>query len=163
MFDFKRSDLKDILVNFSWIFSCYLKVSVAGSYDWVDKFTTKPKDKEAFVGGSVQLDWDFAVTDIREVRFGVVEDPGGLEWQVAIYVKVRNGTWKFNKMSESIKWIRRVEVVPNRGVSFKINSIQMDDSKTFFCLLIRGSSTPSISVDLVKLTVVGKIRSLPYS
>ncbi|XP_015752906.1 PREDICTED: uncharacterized protein LOC107332680 [Acropora digitifera] len=145
------------------LFFASLFVSVAGSYGWVDKFTTKPKDKEVLVGGNVQLDWDFAVTDVREVRFGVVEDLGGVQTHVAIYVKVRDGTLKFNNMSESVKWIRkRVEVVPNRRASFKINSVQMDDSKTFFCLLIRGSSTPSLSVDLVKLTVVGKIRSLSY-
>lgn len=162
MFDFKTSDLKDILVNFSSIFSCYLKVSIAGSYARVDKFTTTPKDKEVFVGGSVQFDWDYAVTGVREVRFGLVEDPEGLDRAVAIYVKVRNGTVRFNHMSESVKWIRkRVEVVPNRRASFKINSVQMDDSKTFFCLLVRDS-TPVIR-DKVKLTVVGKITSLSYA
>ena len=163
MFDFKTIDLKDILVNFSSIFSCYLKVSIAGSYGWVDKFTTKPEDKEVFVGGSVQFDWDYAVTDVREVRFGLVVDPGGQDMGVAIYVKLRNGTLRFNYMSESVKWIRkRVEVVPNRRASFKINSVQMDDSKTFFCLCVRGASTPLIR-DYVKLTVVGKIRSLSYA
>ena len=163
MFDFKTSDLKDILVNVSSIFSYYLKVSIAGSYARVDKFTSTPKDKEVFVGGSVQFDWEYAVTGVREIRFGLVVDPEGLDSSVAIYVKERNGTLRFNHMSESVKWIRkRVEVVPNRRASFKINSVQMDDSKTFFCLLIRGASTPSIR-DYVKLTVVGKIRSLSYA
>lgn len=163
MLDFKTSDLKDILVNFSSIFSCYLKVSVAGSYGWVDKFTTKPKDKEVFVGGSVQFDWDYAVTGVREIRFGLVVDPGREDTEVAIYVKVRNGTLRFNHMSESVKWIRkRVEVVHDRRASFKINSVQMDDSKTFFCLLVRDSLKPTIR-DKVKLTVVGKIRSLSYA
>lgn len=163
MFNVKTSDLKDILVNFSSIFSCYLKVSIAGSYARVDKFTTTPKDKEVFVGGSVQFDWDYAVTGVREIRFGLVVDPEGLDRAVAIYVKERNGTLRFNHMSESVKWIRkRVEVVPNRRASFKINSVQMDDSKTFFCLLVRDPLTPTIR-DKVKLTVVGKIRSLLYA
>ena len=162
MFDFKTSDLKDILVNVSSIFSCYLKVSIAGSYARVDKFTSTPKDKEVFVGGSVQFDWEYAVTGVREIRFGLVVDPEGRDNSVAIYVKVRNGTLRFNHMSESVKWIRkRVEVVPNRRASFKINSVQMDDSKTFFCLLVRDH-LPFPIRDKVKLTVVGKIRSLSY-
>lgn len=145
------------------LFFASLFVSIAGSYARVDKFTTTPKDKEVFVGGSVQFDWDYAVTGVREVRFGLVEDPEGLDREVAIYVKVRNGTVRFNHMSESVKWIRkRVEVVPNRRASFKINSVQMDDSKTFFCLLVRDSLTPTIR-DKVKLTVVGKIRSLSHA
>ena len=162
MFDLKTSDLKDILVNFSSIFSCYLKVSVAGSYGSVEKFTITPKDKEVFVGGSVQFDWDYAFTDVSEVRFGLADREHFRD--VAIYVKLRNGTLKFNHMSEiSVKWIRkRVEVVPNRRASFKINSVQMDDSKTFFCLCIRGALKPMI-LDYVKLTVVGKIRSLSYA
>ena len=161
MFDFKTSDLKDILVNFSSIFSCYLKVSVAGSYGSVEKFTITPKDKEVFVGGSVQFDWDYAFTDVSEVRFGLADREHFTD--VAIYVKLRNGTLKFNHMSESVKWIRkRVEVVPNRRASFKINSVQMDDSKTFFCLCIRGALKPMIR-DYVKLSVVGKIRSLSYA
>lgn len=133
-------------------------MSIAGSYARVDKFTTTPKDKEVFVGESVQFDWDYAVTDVREVRFGLVEDPGGQRRKVAIYVKVRNGTLKFNHMGESVKWIRnRVEVVPNRRASFKINSVQMDDSKTFFCQLFRDFK--SEIRDEVTLTVVGKIES----
>ena len=148
-----------MLVRF---FSCYLKVSIAGSYARVDKFTTTPKDKEVFVGGSVQFDWDYAVTDVREVRFGLVVDPGGQGREVAI-VKLRNGTLKFNHIHESVRWIRkRVEVVPNRRASFKINSVQMDDSKTFFCLLVRDSLRLPIR-DKVKLTVVGKLRSLSYA
>ena len=78
-----------MLVRF---FSCYLKVSIAGSYARVDKFTTTPKDKEVFVGGSVQFDWDYAVTGVREIRFGLVVDPGREDKEVAIYVKERNGT-----------------------------------------------------------------------
>ena len=163
MFDFKTSDLKDILVNVSLIFSCYLKVSIAGSYARIDKFTTTPKDKEVFIGESVQFDWDYAVTGVREIRFGVVEDPEGQDRAVAIYVKVRNGTLKFNHLYESVKWIRkRVEVVPNRRASFKINSVQMDDSKTYFCLLVRDQFPLHIR-NKVKLTVVGKIRSLSYA
>lgn len=136
------------------LFFTSLFVSIAGSYARVDKFTTTPKDKEVFVGGSVQFDWDYAVTGVREIRFGLVVDPGREDTEVAIYVKVRNGTLRFNHMSESVKWIRkRVEVVPNRRASFKINSVQMDDSKTFFCLLVRDSLTPTIR-DKVKLTVV---------
>ncbi|XP_029184817.2 titin-like isoform X1 [Acropora millepora] len=136
------------------LFFTSLFVSIAGSYARVDKFTTTPKDKEVFVGGSVQFDWDYAVTGVREIRFGLVVDPEGLDREVAIYVKERNGTLRFNHMSESVKWIRkRVEVVPNRRASFKINSVQMDDSKTFFCLLVRDPLTPTIR-DKVKLTVV---------
>ncbi|XP_067046268.1 uncharacterized protein [Acropora muricata] len=136
------------------LFFASLFVSVAGSYGWVDKFTTKPEDKEVFVGGSVQFDWDYAVTDVRQVRFGLVVDPGGQDIGVAIYIKVRDGTLRFNNMSESVKWIRkRVEVVPNRRASFKINSVQMDDSKTFFCLLV-GDRLTYGGRDDVKLTVL---------
>lgn len=131
-------------------------MSIASSYARLDKFTTTPKDKEVFVGRSVQFDWDFVVPDVKEVRFGLVVDPGGLDKEVAIYVKVKNGTLKFNHMSESVEWIRnRVKVIPKRRASFNITDVQMKDSGTFFCLLFRGYLIHPIR-DRVKLTVVGK-------
>ena len=119
-------------------------------------FKTTPNDKEVFVGESVQFDWDYIdLQDVYDVRFGVLLPTADSETfeEVAICVKKRDGTLIFN-MHQSIKWIRdKVEVVPGRRASFKIKSVEMDDSKTFFCKLV----TRSVTVEnTVKLTVLGE-------
>ena len=128
---------------------------IAGSNSSSD-FITTPKDKEVFVGESVQFDWEYIDSDVREVRFGLVMPPAKNSKEVAIYVKEKNGTLKFNHMDESIKWIRdRVQVVRNRRASFKINAVQLDDTRTFFCSLLVGENEISIR-DTVELSVVGE-------
>lgn len=116
-------------------------------------FTTKPKDKEVFVGQRVQFDWDYTAPDAHELRFGVIVN----DQEAAIVVKnLKDGSLKFNNMHDSIKWIRdRVEAVPGRRASFTINPVSMEDSVTFFCSLIYGEAKKSVP-DKVKLTVVGK-------
>lgn len=130
-----------------------LFVLIAGSNSSSD-FITTPKDKEVFVGESVQFDWEYIDSDVREVRFGLVMPPAKNSKEVAIYVKEKNGTLKFNHMDESIKWIRdRVQVVRNRRASFKINAVQLADTRTFFCSLLVGENEISIR-DTVELSVV---------
>lgn len=121
-------------------------------------FTTTPKDTEVFVGEDVQFDWEYAAKDVREVRFGV-QDPETKELKVvAIYVKKKDGTVIFNNQFESIKWIRdRVEVVPGRRASFKINKVEMRDSGTFFCVLMIGEENKA-ETNGVELKVVGEYK-----
>lgn len=129
-----------------------MRVTGAGT-----NFTTTPKDKEVFVGSNVQFDWDFIDSeDVEDVRFGVLvpNADSGAHKEVAI-VKKKDGPPKFNNMAESIKWIRdRVEVVPDRRASFRIKSVKMEDSRTFFCSF-KTSSIGSVR-NTVKLTVVGE-------
>ena len=121
-------------------------------------FTTTPKNKEVFVGSSVQFDWDYIDSeDVEDVRFGVLVPVADSETprEVAIYVKKKDGTLMFNNMIQSIKWIRdRVEVVPGRRASFTIKPVEMEDSRTFFCILMTRSIGSVRST--VKLTVVGE-------
>lgn len=120
-------------------------------------FKTTPNDKEVFAGESVQFDWDdIDSQDVNDVRFGVLLPATDSETlkAVTICVKKKDGTLMLNYMDQSIKWMRdRVEVVPGRRASFKIKSVEMDDSKTFFCKLVTGSVTVE---NTVKLTVLGE-------
>lgn len=120
-------------------------------------FSTKPKHKEAFVGEDVQFDWDYVLKEVIEVRFGVFikrldgEDPQN----IAIYKK-RNGSSVRNNLEASIEWIRdRVVIVEDRRASFRVNSIEMKDSVTFFCQVYFGTDRKS-AIDKVELTVVGE-------
>lgn len=123
-------------------------------------FSTKPKDKEVFVGENVQFDWDYVVKDMKEVRFGVV-----IQDMIAIYIKKSDGTSVLNNLHTSVEWIRdRVEIVPNRRASFRIKQVRMEDSVTFFCQVFFGAEGLLSDSDIVKLTVVGEYKeSLIYA
>lgn len=103
----------------------------------------------------MQFDWDYLDNlDVKEVRFGVYDSKTDKE--VAI-VKKKGGTLHFNNMDKTVEWIRnRVEVVDGRRASFKINQVQMNDSRTFFCVLIIGVGNSVLNT--VKLNVVGKLK-----
>ena len=122
-------------------------------------FTATPKDKEVFLGENVQFDWDYLDNlDVKEVRFGVFDAKTGREDAI---VKKQGGTLQFNNMDKPIEWIRnRVEVVDGRRASFKINQVQMNDSRTFFCVLIIGLGKSVLNT--VKLNVVGKLKLKLY-
>ena len=121
-----------------------------------DAFTATPKDKEVFLGESVQFDWDYLDSlDVKEVRFGVYDTKTGRE--DAIVKKQGETLPVFNNMLKAIEWIRnRVKVVGGRRASFKINQVQMNDSRTFFCVLIIGDGKSVLNT--VKLNVVGKFK-----
>lgn len=120
-----------------------------------DAFTATPKDTEVFLGESVQFDWDYLDSlDVKEVRFGVYDTKTGREDAI---VKKQGRIVIFNNMLGAIEWIRnRVEVVGDRRASFKINQVQMNDSRTFFCVLIIGDGKSVLNT--VKLKVVGKFN-----
>jgi len=119
-------------------------------------FSTKPKHREAFVGDSVQFDWDYVLKEVEEVRFGVVVKVQDIPENVAIYVKKNNGSSVRNNMDTAIEWIRdRVVIVENRRASFRVNPIKMEDSVTFFCQVYYGAERKS-EIDKVELTVVGE-------
>lgn len=127
-------------------------------------FSTKPKDKEVFLGEDVQFDWDYVVEDVQQVHFGVViEDPVTKGSQnIAIYVKTKNEN-KQNNLNKEIEWIRnRVDIVPNKRASFKIRNVKMEDSVTFFCQIVYGTQEKTAS-DQVKLSVVGEYKRIAKS
>ena len=118
-----------------------------------DGFTSKPKDKEVFVGESIQFDWDYIKNDTDEVRFGVKVNT--TEVTICKFV-LKDRTTIFNNRNIEIKnYIHRVEVVSDRRASFRIKNVQMSDRGTYFCSLVNTDELDHI-ISSVKMTVVGK-------
>ena len=116
-------------------------------------FTSIPKDKEVFVGESIQFDWDYIKNDTDEVRFGVILNT--TEVTICKFV-LKDRTTIFNNRNEEIKNYKdRVEVVSDRRASFRIKNVRMSDRGTYICSLVNTDAWDSISSS-VKMTVVGK-------
>lgn len=99
----------------------------------------------------MQFDWEYVKEDVQEIQFGVVN----IKNYNAILVKTDNGT-KQNNLHKNVEWVRdRVEIVPGKRASFKIRNLEMEDSRTFFCLIRYGNHGKTES-DEVKLSVVGE-------
>ena len=121
-------------------------------------FTSTPKDKEVFVGESIQFDWDYIKNDTDEVRFGVIVNT--TEVTICKFV-VKDRTTIFNNRNTEIKNYKdRVEVVSDRRASFRIKNVRMSDRGAYFCSLVdtdeQGNVMSSVRSLLVKMTVVGK-------
>ena len=114
-------------------------------------FTSIPKDKEVFVGESIQFDWDYIKNDTDEVRFGVIL----YDVEVALCKFVlKDRTTIFNNRNIEVKNYKdRVEIVSDRRASFRIKNVRMSDRGTYFCSLVSTDAWDSSSV---KMTVVGK-------
>ena len=116
-------------------------------------FTSKPKDKEVFVGESVQFDWDYIKNDTDEVRFGVKVNTTAVT--ICKFV-LKGRTTIFNNRNEEIKNYKdRVEVVSDRRASFRIKNVRMSDRGTYFCSLVNTDKLDDF-ISSVKMTVVGK-------
>ena len=116
-------------------------------------FTSIPKDKEVFVGESIQFDWDYIKDDTDEVRFGVILNT--TEVTICKFVLNKDRTTIFNNRNTEIENYKdRVEVVSDRRASFRIKNVRMSDRGTYFCSLVNTGAWYSISS--VKMTVVGK-------
>lgn len=119
-------------------------------------FTSKPKDKEVFVGESVQFDWDYIKNDTvtDEVRFGVMVNT--TEVTICKFVLNKDRTTIFNNRNTEIKNYKdRVEVVSDRRASFRIKNVLMSDRGTYFCSLVNTDELDQV-ISYVKMTVVGK-------
>lgn len=120
-------------------------------------FTSRPKDKEVFVGESIQFDWDYITNDTvtDEVRFGVKVNT--TEVTICKFVLTGNDrTTIFNNRNTEIKNYKdRVEVVSDRRASFRIKNVRMSDRGTYFCSLVNTDELDHI-ISSVKITVVGK-------
>ena len=114
-------------------------------------FTSIPKDKEVFVGESIQFDWDYIDNDTDEVRFGVILY--NMEVTICKFV-LKDRTTIFNNMNMVKNYKDRVEIVSDRRASFRIKNVRMSDRGTYFCSLVNTDAWDSISS--VKMTVVGK-------
>ena len=119
-------------------------------------FTSIPKDKEVFVGESIEFDWDY-INDTDEVRFGVKVNT--TEVTICKFV-LKDRTTIFNNKNIEIKNYKdRVEVVSDRRASFRIKNVRMSDRGTYFCSLVDTDEQGiviSSSTSFVKMTVVGK-------
>ena len=117
-------------------------------------FTSIPKDKEVFVGESIQFDWDYIKDDTDEVRFGVILNT--TEVTICKFVLNKDRTTIFNNRNTEIENYKdRVEVVSDRRASFRIKNVRMSDRGTYFCSLVNTDVLDSI-LSFVKMTVVGK-------
>lgn len=119
-------------------------------------FTSSPKDKEVFVGESVQFDWDYIKNDTvtDEVRFGVMVNT--TEVTICKFVLNKDRTTIFNNRNTEIKNYKdRVEVVSDRRASFRIKNVLMSDRGTYFCSLVNTDELDQV-ISYVKMTVVGK-------
>ena len=120
-------------------------------------FTSSPKDKEVFVGESVQFDWDYIKDGTDEVRFGVIVNT--TEVTICKFVLKDNTTIFNNRNTEIENYKDRVEVVSDRRASFRIKNVRMSDRGTYFCSLVDTDEQGiviSSSTSFVKMTVVGK-------
>ena len=116
-------------------------------------FTSIPKDKEVFVGESIQFDWDYIKNDTDEVRFGVILNT--TEVTICKFVLKDRRTIFNNRNIEVKNYKDRVEIVSDRRASFRIKNVRMSDRGTYFCSLVNTDVLDSIS-SFVKMTVVGK-------
>lgn len=117
-------------------------------------FTSKPKDKEVFVGESIQFDWDYIKDDTDEVRFGVILNT--TEVTICKFVLNKDRTTIFNNRNTEIENYKdRVEVVSDRRASFRIKNVRMSDRGTYFCSLVSTDELDHF-ISSVKITVVGK-------
>ena len=116
-------------------------------------FTSIPKDKEVFVGESIQFDWDYIKNDTDEVRFGVTLNT--TEVIICKFV-LKDRTTIFNNRNIEVKNYKdRVEIVSDRRASFRIKNVRMSDRGTYFCSLVNTDVLDHI-ISSVKMTVVGK-------
>ena len=116
-------------------------------------FTSIPKDKEVFVGESVQFDWDYIKDGTDEVRFGVIVNT--TEVTICKFV-LKDNTTIFNNRNTDIKNYKdRVQVVSDRRASFRITNVRMSDRGTYFCSLVNTDKLDDF-ISYVKMTVVGK-------
>ena len=116
-------------------------------------FTSRPKDKEVFVGESIEFDWDY-INDTDEVRFGVKVNT--TEVTICKFVLNKDRTTIFNNRNTEIKNYKdRVEVVSDRRASFRIKNVLMSDRGTYFCSLVNTDELDQV-ISYVKMTVVGK-------
>ena len=116
-------------------------------------FTSSPKDKEVFVGESIQFDWDYIKNDTDEVRFGVTLNT--TEVTICKFV-LKDRTTIFNNRNIEVKNYKdRVEIVSDRRASFRIKNVRMSDRGTYFCSLVNTDKLDDF-ISSVKMTVVGK-------
>ena len=129
------------------------------------KFTTRPKDREVFVGKDVQLDWGYESDDgnnkVETVQFGVKIGSNEIAF---VNKDVQSGmlTWgpesKFPKV-ESFK--KKTKVVLNSAdkewkASIVISQLAMNDTGFIFCKLKGQDPSQRQPSESVFLKVVGK-------
>ena len=124
----------------------------ATSCTWFTGFTSKPKDKEAFVGESIQFDWDYIINDIDEVHFGVKVNT--TEVVICKFLVKARRTIFNNKNIEVKNYKDRVEVLSDKRASFRIKNVRMSDRGIYFSSL--AITDESSVTSYVKMTVVGK-------
>lgn len=120
-------------------------------------FITSPKDKEAFVGDSVQLDWDYKddADQVGSIKFGrTTTDGQGNRINRAILVKSPDGTVYYRQVDSPLR--KRISAPTDRRASFKFTDVTMNDTGKYFCSLTPKDIVQTGLTDYVRLKVVGK-------
>lgn len=124
----------------------------------VNLFTTKPKNKEVFVGDSVTFDWDYRKEeDIVSVRFGIVSNTSeGATIALTLFAQKPNDVHYLNtQVPKFVDLVHRINFVEGKRASFKISNLRMNESGTYFCMLKKRGEIKTFT-DNVDLKVVGK-------
>jgi len=133
---------------------------VVHATDFTALFITSPKDKEVFVGDSVQFDWDYRddADQVRYVDFGKREISNRNEVKLrTILSKSPDAGIVYANTPADVK--KRVIAVEDRKASFKIKHVMMNDSEMYFCTLKPKNNLHRTITDYVQLKVVGKFKS----
>lgn len=133
---------------------------VVHATDFTALFITTPKDKEVFVGDSVQFDWDYRddADQVRYVDFGKREISNRNEVKLrTILSKSPDAGIVYANTPADVK--KRVIAVEDRKASFKIKHVMMNDSEMYFCTLKPKNYLHRTITDYVQLKVVGKLKS----
>ncbi|XP_032243025.1 titin isoform X2 [Nematostella vectensis] len=112
-------------------------------YDSLAVFTTKPKDKEVFVGDNVVFTWDYDSKPdvVKAVSFGVVKDESGSDRHIALIKKLSTGLVYVNSKNQITKELsKRTTIIRSAGkrkykARFNISNLAINDTGKFYCTL----------------------------
>jgi len=144
-----------IFLSLSHVFNVLVHVECVAE-KFIAHFTTTPKDKEVFVGDSVQFDWDYKDDgdQVRFINFGLAGGPSGQKLTTLLRKNPGDDLVLYTNSALEIR--SRTEVVYRRRASFRIKNVIMNDTGYFFCTLYPRDVTKKTLTKHVYMRVVGK-------
>jgi hypothetical protein len=119
-------------------------------------FTTKPKNKEIFVGDSVMFDWDYRKEEpVKYISFGIVTNGSEGPQEETLLRKQADGLLYTNNKRVFKELIPRIKAVEKSRASFNISNVRMNDTGKYFCTMEKENDIRRYT-EYVNLKVVGK-------
>lgn len=120
-------------------------------------FITVPKNKEVFVGDSVQFNWDYKddKAEIISIEFGISDNDRGRKLINILDKSPKSGIVRF-QVQIPLEKRERIESVEDTRASFKIKNVKMNDTGYYFCSLRPDTWEKSEKTSIVFMRVVGK-------